>query len=192
MTSKVFVAGLLVAGAISTPVVRSKHSYGTCEQLDLPITVSAPSAIYNVTHVDDDITAVAWTIDVDTWSAPGPADRIIKNTTTSGTYNIHAQLCVPDSQAHDQPKLLQIATHGVFYDSRYWDSKLDPENHSYVEAALKAGYSILTYDRLGVGESDHPDAYTVVQAPLELEILKELTLRARNGTLKKKGYGDTR
>jgi pimeloyl-ACP methyl ester carboxylesterase len=78
---------------------------------------------------------------------------------------------------------LQIATHGVHYDSRYWDSEYKPEDHSYVEAALKAGYSILTYDRLGVGQSDHPDAYNVVQAPLELEILRQLTLMARDGRL---------
>src|SRR5207237_1374275 len=45
------------------------------------------------------------------------------------------------------------------------------------------GYSILTYDRLGVGQSDKPDAYTVVQAPLELEILRQLTLMAHNGSL---------
>lgn len=79
--------------------------------------------------------------------------------------------------------LLDFATHGVHYDSRYWDSEYQPEKHSYVDAALEAGYSTLTYDRLGVGRSDKPDAYTVVQAPLELEILRQLTLMARNGTL---------
>ncbi|RYP03671.1 hypothetical protein DL765_010432 [Monosporascus sp. GIB2] len=85
----------------------------------------------------------------------------------------------------EKSDILQIATHGVHYDSRYWDSEYQPENHSYVNAALKAGYSILTYDRLGVGQSDIPDAYTVVQAPLEQEILRQLTLMARNGTLYK-------
>jgi pimeloyl-ACP methyl ester carboxylesterase len=30
---------------------------------------------------------------------------------------------------------------------------------------LKAGYSIHTYDRLGVGKSDKPDAYRIVQGP---------------------------
>jgi hypothetical protein len=107
--------------------------------------------------------------------------NIIKNTTTTGTFNIHAQLCVALSSTHSD--ILQIATHGVHYDSRYWDSEYQPENHSYVDATLKAGYSILTYDRLGVGQSDHPDAYSVVQAPLKLEILRQLTLIARNGTL---------
>lgn len=36
---------------------------------------------------------------------------------------------------------------------------------------------------MGVGQSDKPDAYDVVQAPLEVEILRQLTLMARNGTL---------
>jgi pimeloyl-ACP methyl ester carboxylesterase len=52
-----------------------------------------------------------------------------------------------------------------------------------VEASLKAGYSVLTYDRLGAGQSDHPDAYSIPQAPFQLEILKQITLMARNGTL---------
>lgn len=48
---------------------------------------------------------------------------------------------------------------------------------------MKAGYSILTYDRLGTGESDKPDAYDIVQLPLEVEILKEMAKLARAGTL---------
>jgi pimeloyl-ACP methyl ester carboxylesterase len=50
---------------------------------------------------------------------------------------------------------------------------------------VNAGYSILTYDRLGTGLSDKLDAYTVVQAPLELEILRSLTEMARSGELPK-------
>jgi len=48
---------------------------------------------------------------------------------------------------------------------------------------VAAGYSILTYDRLGTGLSDKPDAYKIVQAPLELQILRQLTLMARSGSL---------
>lgn len=80
--------------------------------------------------------------------------------------------------------ILQITTHGLYYDFRYWDPKLNPENSSYIEVApLKAGNSVSTYDRLSTGQSDHPDAYEVVQSPLELEMLHQLTLMARNGTL---------
>jgi pimeloyl-ACP methyl ester carboxylesterase len=172
---------LLFHSISASPVQSSQRSDGYCKQFDIPVFATAPSAIYDIPRVDNDIEATAWAIYDATWSAPHGVQNIIKNTTTSGTFNIHAQLCVP--KFSEKKDILQIATHGVHYDSRYWDSKYQPEKHSYVDATLKAGYSILTYDRLGVGQSDHPDAYDVVQAPLELEILRQLTLMARNGTL---------
>lgn len=161
----------------------SNRPYGTCKQMDIPVFATANTAIYDIPRVDNDIEATAWAIFDATRTTPHDVRNIIKNTTTSATFNIHAQLCVPRSS--EKSDILQIATHGVHYDSRYWDSEYQPESHSYVNAVLKAGYSILTYDRLGVGQSDIPDAYTVVQAPLEQEILRQLTLMARNGTLYK-------
>lgn len=41
----------------------------------------------------------------------------------------------------------------------------------------------MTYDRLGTGASDKPDAYDVVQAALQVEILAQLTMAARSGAL---------
>lgn len=41
----------------------------------------------------------------------------------------------------------------------------------------------MTYDRLGVGASDKPDAYDIVQAPAELEILRQISLMARSGQI---------
>ena len=93
------------------------------------------------------------------------------------------QLCVPNSQAESKGRVLQIATHGEHYDSRYWDSKLNPEKHSYVEASLRAGYSILTWDRPGAGLSEHPDASLDAQVQLQLEVMHQLTLMAKNGSL---------
>ena len=171
---------LLVPSVSAVTGSTSLRLYGHCKQMNIPVTTAANNAIYNIPRVDNDIEATAWAIYDATRTTPHDAQNIIKNTTTLGVFNIHAQLCVPRSRQKD---VLQIATHGVHFDSRYWDSTYMPENHSYVEAALAAGYSILTYDRLGVGQSDIADAYTTVQAPLELEILRQLTLMARNGTL---------
>jgi pimeloyl-ACP methyl ester carboxylesterase len=154
---------------------------GYCKELNIPVVATAPSNIYDLPRVNNDIDATAWAIYDSTRNTPKAFESVLKNTTTSGTFNIHAQLCIPKSSS--KRDILQIATHGLHYDSRYWDSRYQPEKHSYVEATLKAGYSILTYDRLGHGQSDHPDAYEVVQAPLHLEILRQLTLMARNGTL---------
>jgi pimeloyl-ACP methyl ester carboxylesterase len=52
-----------------------------------------------------------------------------------------------------------------------------------VNDVLKAGYSILIYDRLGVGQSDKPDAYEINQAPVHVEIINQLNLQARSGHL---------
>jgi pimeloyl-ACP methyl ester carboxylesterase len=181
MTAILVTALLLVLHkSRASPVTSAQRTHGSCKQFDIPVFATSDSATYDYPRVGNDIEATAWAIYEDTWDTPKGDQRVIRNTTTSGTFNIHAQLCVPRSSTKN---ILQIASHGVHYDSRYWDPELDRENQSYVEAALKAGYSILTYDRLGVGQSDHPDAYDVVQAPLELEILRQLTLMARNGTL---------
>ena len=66
---------------------------------------------------------------------------------------------------------------------RYWDAEIKPEDYSYVDAALADGYSIFTYDRLGTGKSDKPNAYDIVQTSVQVEILRELTLLARSGKL---------
>ncbi|KDN62801.1 hypothetical protein CSUB01_02710 [Colletotrichum sublineola] len=183
MTSRLLIAGalLLLPAVSASPAPTDNHIYGDCKEFKIPVAATVDSAVYNLPRVDNDLEAGAWAIYDATRTTLHNESNIIKHTVTSGTWNIHAQLCFPK---HGKSKdVLQIATHGVHYDSRYWDSKYKPENHSYVEAALRAGYSIFTYDRLGVGQSDHPDAYTVVQAPLELEMLRQLTLMARNGSL---------
>jgi len=182
MAAKFIIAlGLLFHIISASPLRSPQRPDGHCKQFNIPVFATAPSAIYDIPHVDNDIEATAWAIYDATRTTPHNVTNIITNTTTTGTFNIHAQLCIPKSS--NKKDILQIATHGLHYDSRYWDSEYLPANHSYVDATIKAGYSILTYDRLGTGQSDHPDAYNVVQAPLELEILRQLTLMARNGTL---------
>lgn len=48
---------------------------------------------------------------------------------------------------------------------------------------MNKGYSVLSYDRLGTGGSEKPDAYDEVQIPVEIEILAGLTKIARSGRL---------
>ncbi|KAF2770798.1 alpha/beta-hydrolase [Teratosphaeria nubilosa] len=159
----------------------SIRANGYCRSLDIPVSVMAPTAIYDIPPTSNDQEATAWAI----WDADrtNPHDylNIVQNTSTSDTFNIHANLCIPKSSG--KTNILQIATHGIAFDSRYWDVELQPDTHSYVEAALQAGYAVFTYDRLGTGQSDRPNAYTVVQGPVELEILRQLTLMARDGSL---------
>jgi len=67
--------------------------------------------------------------------------------------------------------------------SRAWDVRIRPEEQSYVDAAIEKGYSILTFDRIGTGQSSLPNAYDDVQPNTEIEILAKITTLARSGKL---------
>lgn len=175
-----YITTALLVGSISTAAVkRNPTPQGNCRQFTIPVTASAPGAVYNLPEVNDDLSTTAWAISADCWSSD--IRDVVENITISGTYNIHAQLCFPTGP--NTKDVMQIATHGGHYDKRYWDSEYKPDEHSWVYNALAQGYSILTYDRLGTGKSDIPDAYRGVQTGIELDILRQLTRMAREGTL---------
>lgn len=152
-----------------------------CTSFTIPVPIVAHNHIYDTIHVNNNIDAAAYTVDVDTWDSPTIFERITDNITISKTFDIYATLCVPPNGA--KKSYLQIATHGGAFDSRYWDSKLRPEKYSYVDAASAQGYSILTYDRLGCGMSAKPNPYTELQAPAEVEILRGIAEIVRDGKL---------
>lgn len=67
-------------------------------------------------------------------------------------------------------------THGIGFDRSYWDLPVQDYNYSYVARAVdEHGYSTLTWDRLGVGESSHGETINEIQIFLEIAALKELT-----------------
>ncbi|KAK4496869.1 hypothetical protein PRZ48_011318, partial [Zasmidium cellare] len=99
-------------------------------------------------------------------------------TTVQGTFKIGASLCVP-ADATSPPTTVEFLTHGTGFDRFYWDFA---SGYSYVGAAVAAGHSVLIYDRLGNGASDHPDPL-IVQAPIQVEIAHSLISFLRNGSL---------
>jgi pimeloyl-ACP methyl ester carboxylesterase len=65
---------------------------------------------------------------------------------------------------------------------RYWDLSFANYNYSYVDAATKAGYCTLSYDRLGIGNSSHGEPRDEIQINLEIEALHQLTMMLQNGS----------
>ena len=169
----------LEAGLVPSPA--SNRPVRPCVNLMLPVPATAQNKDYDTVHVSDNVNATAFAVDLDTWSSKNEASRVLRNITVSDIFNISIQLCIPSNRIKEQK--LVIATHGASFDKRYWDPAINPSEYSFVDAALAAGYSILTYDRLGTGLSDKPDAYTIVQAPLQLEVLRSITNMARSGEL---------
>ena len=41
----------------------------------------------------------------------------------------------------------------ILGEGRYWNSRYEPERYNFVQYAVKRGYSVFFYDRLGVGKS---------------------------------------
>jgi pimeloyl-ACP methyl ester carboxylesterase len=88
-------------------------------------------------------------------------------------------LCYPVSSQN--ATTLQFLTHGVAFSRSYWD--FASPNNSYIDTAALAGHATFSYDRLGVGESSHPDPIQVVQGPLQIAVAQSLVQLIRNGFL---------
>lgn len=99
--------------------------------------------------------------------------------TVTGTYKINAKLCFPNGWSPSKSsKTIQFLIHGFGFDKSYWDFA---KGYSFVDIAAAAGYPTFSYDRLGVGLSDHPDPIQVVQTPLQIEIAHTLIQSLRDG-----------
>jgi pimeloyl-ACP methyl ester carboxylesterase len=85
-----------------------------------------------------------------------------------------------------------IAVHGFVNDRRIWDGgSFDPVlEESYARALANAGYVVITYDRLGYGQSPYlndPGAGFTITLDNQLGILKEIIAQIKDGSYKE-GY----
>lgn len=98
-----------------------------------------------------------------------------------GSYDIYCKLCIPSSASKAASvKTVQLLTHGATLDHTYWDISA---GHSYIDAATEAGYATLSYDQLGVGNSDHPDPIQVVQATSQVAVTHALAQLLRDAKI---------
>ena len=101
--------------------------------------------------------------------------------TVTGKFRIYGKLCFPsDAQAAKRVQTLQFLTHGDTLDHTYWE--IAP-GYSYIDAAVAAGYATFSYDRIGVGKSEHPDPNQVVQGPIQVEIAHGLVTLLRSAQI---------
>ncbi|KAK5653084.1 hypothetical protein OQA88_9371 [Cercophora sp. LCS_1] len=173
----------LVIAALTVKKGRASPATGPrpCVQIEVPVSVDSTAIKWLQPRVDSNVDAVDWVRYQTTRTSPNLTESMAGQITVKKTFHINGQLCVPRKSARSD--ILQLATHGAGFDKRYWDVEIHPEHYSYVDAALAEGYSIFTYDRLGTGRSDKPDAYDVVQTNVQVEILRQLTSIARSGKL---------
>lgn len=85
------------------------------------------------------------------------------------------------------PSHLQICIRGgqcSYVGCSYWDLPYNSFNYSYIDVAVdQYGFSTLSIDRLGIGNSSIADPLSIVQIPAELSAIYELTKMLRCGSL---------
>jgi pimeloyl-ACP methyl ester carboxylesterase len=92
---------------------------------------------------------------------------------------LYGELCVPSGRALST---VQLLVHGTTYNHNYWDWPEDPDTHSHVRAALKAGYATFNVDRLGVGQSTKPASHLVTLAAT-VDTLHQVITKLRAGVI---------
>ncbi|KAI1353409.1 alpha/beta-hydrolase [Xylaria sp. FL0043] len=150
-----------------------------CAEYEIPVKITSDNLVFNITQWQDDFALQDFLTTVTTRASahyPG-----IKNGTTvteTETYNIAASFCRPKISPDLNTVLL--ATHEVGLARAHWNSPFKPEEYNFVQHAVRKGYSVFFYDRLGNGKSDKPSGYKN-QSRMQREVLKELATLVRSG-----------
>lgn len=113
-------------------------------------------------------------------SAPSPFGDSVNITMD---VEIATRYCYPTHG--DKSSVVQVLTHGIGFDHEYWNLEGPDSEYNYIKTATDAGYSTLSYDRIGSGKSTITDPYTHQQIGAEVAVLATLTTLLREGKLSK-------
>lgn len=109
-------------------------------------------------------------------------DTVCFNSTYSDkTYNITGTIFY---KSVDQSNLI-VAVHGFVNDRNVWDGGiLGPDEDSYARTLANAGYVVMTYDRLGYGQSkiNGLGAGFTIDSDVQLQNLRDIIIQIKNGS----------
>jgi len=152
-----------------------------CENITIPVSISARNGVFNVNIPQDNVDVTNLMLEMAKQGRNYTASVLTGYATVTGAYELAATFCTPDQ---GPGKILQILTHGVGFDRGYWDIPFNNFNYSYVETAVDHyGFTTLSWDRLGIGMSDHGEPVNEIQSFLEIAALKAITRKARSQQL---------
>ncbi|KAJ7641607.1 Alpha/Beta hydrolase protein [Roridomyces roridus] len=157
------------------PLLFSSALAYSCQSYTIPLkNISAPSfelsfEIKNQWDITD------WTVNEARRDSATAFNGIAGPSSVVGDFDISARFCTP-SNATELAQAVLVMTHGLGADKTYWDPTFEGgDKYSLLHAAVSTGYSVFHYDRLGTGNSTKADPHTVVQFPVQVEILASLT-----------------
>ncbi|KAK8091699.1 alpha/beta-hydrolase [Apiospora hydei] len=160
----------------SNPVTAQPNN---CREISIPITLQVPRFLIS-TEINNDWDVAALTFNLtrrDFGQATFPLP--ITGTTAApvkSTYSVGATLCGNGSTT-------LILTHGILESKLYWQPDFPgSERNDFVKAAVKAGYSVLSYDRIGVGSSSRVNSLTDAQFQVQVAVLGSLVSHIRTAS----------
>ncbi|EMC96311.1 hypothetical protein BAUCODRAFT_470284 [Baudoinia panamericana UAMH 10762] len=167
--------------AVAVAAIASLAEARQCANFTVPVQLSARNGVFNQTTPVTNIDVTNFFLNLTQQGGNYSAATLTGYRTVSGTYNIEATYCRPDNGSANT---VQVLTHGIGFDRTYWDVSYNNFNYSYVAEAVDTyGYSTFSWDRLGVGMSQHGEPVNEIQALLEVDALRALTQMLRNGSI---------
>lgn len=146
----------------------STPSNGVCTEYTITESVTATELIYALPKFENNFDVASFltaSARKDSATAVTPLAGA-KNVTNE--YTVSATFCTPKVKKGGKESTVLIATHGLGYDRRYWASAYKPDEYSFAASVLESGYSILFYDRIGVGQSQLYVLYQCKAGPVHL------------------------
>jgi pimeloyl-ACP methyl ester carboxylesterase len=181
--SAIILSSLALAASEATAAAIPKHNY-TCTSFMIRVPVNNATVIvppFPAFPNEYAATALANQITIRTPSTPK-----VNLTTLTKTFDISAEYCTP-AVPGARASTLQILSHGLGFNRSYWDfylpSKPGDARYSYINSATSAGYSTLSYNRLGIEPSTIADPYNEIQGFVETALLISLTTLVRAGNV---------
>ena len=167
-------------GFSTSTIARSSGQKAECLVGLVSVSVTSNNTRLLFPEPEDQLAVTGAIVEYVQVNPPLPATIIGGPNVVSGDYSIFSKLCLSVNRRPVAVQTLQFLTHGDTLSSSYWD--IAP-GYSQVDAAAEAGYATFSYDKIGVGKSDHPDPLQVVQAQLSVEIAHLLVQSLRQGRL---------
>ncbi|KAK4508118.1 hypothetical protein PRZ48_001856 [Zasmidium cellare] len=166
------------AGFLNPVFVSTYQDVGHCVKGLVAVSVSASNTHILLSDLKNQW-QISQTIQDIALSDPDQRRALLGDTVhINDTFRIECVLCAAHGHTSND-STVHIMSPGMGFQKHYWDTG----NYSYVNNFLKTGYVTFAYNRLGVGNSDHPDPLQTVQAPVEIEILHALIDALRRGRL---------
>ncbi|KAH6712610.1 Alpha/Beta hydrolase protein [Leptodontidium sp. MPI-SDFR-AT-0119] len=156
-----------------THLIASSLATGpTCTTISIPVSISAQNVRFPADFTTTSLLSVV-----------GALGAVVFDSLITDSYTIVGTYCEPEVLVEGRKGTVQVLVHGATYTREYWRGDGYSDRYSWVAAASKAGYPTLAIDRLGNGDSDHPDPILAVQYPVEVETIHQIIVKLRAGTL---------